>query len=776
MNIFEKALDTVSKSVLGFGHSVASLPWLTPGKWSKKQQLQQFNRYVYTIVSAFAIDFAKSEIKVQRKLNEKWQDQPSHDFTKLLESPNPLQSGFQFLELHATYMKLAGESFWYIAKNANGTPKELYLMRPDLVEVEVNRDTIGTIKGYVLHKEGGEKQKLDPDEVVHHKYPNPVNPYRGMGVVEAAMTYLQTEEFSSDWTKNSIYNSGRPSGILNLKGKMKDDQFEQLKSRFKQEYTGTKNAGKTLLLKGFDGIDWAKLGVDLEGIDLERVKKVTREDIMFMFRTSNTIMGITDDVNRANSKEMRGVWMENVVKPELIRITDQLNHSFAKPILGDDYKFAFTDPNPETVADRLDEWKAGVDKWLTKNQIIRERNELLGTDTPEIEGGDNIWQPFSLVPMDQSEMDEEPEEAEERSLSTELSTKQEQVEKSPACRMDGESRDECMQRKIPEIVAENPNIGLEQAVAIAAGVCDVPCESEEAKDKHVKEMTKAERGEVMRKNLFREQQQWEQPYRERVNRVFEKQQAQILERFKDVGDIKEKQLEEWLFDKLESSAIWKNTLLPITAEILIEQSRHMFEFVDDDTVEGVLEITPAIRREIEDRIERFTGDVDDQTRAEIIETITEGISEGESLSKLQDRIESVYNYASTTRSERIARTETIFTSNKAQQLALKQIPSVAGQEWLANPGACEFCSAVNGKIVGLNENFFNQGQSVEGQDGGVHILDYTDVGHPPLHVNCRCTLLPVNAQEMRSFLESRYNQLDGRTKEAKAIREQIENL
>jgi HK97 family phage portal protein len=714
MNIFQRGIQTIQKNFLGLGHSITAFGWQIPGRWNKRQQLEQYNRYVYTIVSAFALDFAKTGYKLVK--NEK--EQTNHELIDLLESPNPEQSGFQFRELHATYMKLAGESFWYLVnKRLSKKPKEIYLLRPDLVDIKLNDNNLGTIKKYVLNLPTGKKQEFEPEEIRHFKYPNPMNPKRGMGVVEAAMTYLQTEDYSSQWTKNSIYNSGRPSGILNLKGKMDDKQFEQLKENFKQEYTGTTNAGKTLLLKGFDGIDWAKLGMDLEGIDLKSVKDLTREDIMFMFRTSNTIMGITDDVNRANSREMRGVWMENVIKPELDRFVDEINHSLT-PIYAKDLTLEYEDPNPETIEDRVVEWEKGVDKWLTKNDIIRERNQILGTDIPEKDGGDEIWQPLSLVPMKIR--------AERKSEEKHIHNVEKNVEK----------------------------------------------EEEEPEKEPKIELTKRERGELMRKNIFREQESWEEPFEEQVNKVFEAQKKEILDRVKSI----DKDFEEWLFDRLESALLWKELITPIATEIVVSQSKYMFDFVDDESVAGELEITPSIRNAIEQRIDRWTSDVDIDTRESLNATINEGVRAGESVAKLRKRIESVYDQATGMRSTRIARTETIHLSNMAQLEAMQALPSVVGKQWMTNPGACEFCQPLEGMIVNLGTNFVNQGEVIDGADGGSYVTDYEDVLHPPLHPNCRCTILPVNREEMKDVrihklehMLEEYKEMDKRTKEAREM-------
>ena len=52
-------------------------------------------------------------------------------------------------------------------------------------------------------------------------------------------------------------------------------------------------------------------------------------------------------------------------------------------------------------------------------------------------------------------------------------------EKSPACRMDGESEAECVARKIPELMEEE-GMGQDQAVAVASEVCETPCDESKA--------------------------------------------------------------------------------------------------------------------------------------------------------------------------------------------------------------------------------------------------------------------------------------------------------
>lgn len=59
-------------------------------------------------------------------------------------------------------------------------------------------------------------------------------------------------------------------------------------------------------------------------------------------------------------------------------------------------------------------------------------------------------------------------------------------EKSPMCRMSNETEKECVTRKIPEIMNEDPNIKQDQAVAMAISMCGKAC-SEKEKPEEKKE-------------------------------------------------------------------------------------------------------------------------------------------------------------------------------------------------------------------------------------------------------------------------------------------------
>lgn len=92
--------------------------------------------------------------------------------------------------------------------------------------------------------------------------------------------------------------------------------------------------------------------------------------------------------------------------------------------------------------------------------------------------------------------------------------------------------------------------------------------------------------------------------------------------------------------------------------------------------------------------------------------------------------------------ERITRTEVSRAQNAGRNMQLKEAGAVR-KVWRTATGACEFCLALEGMTIGIDENFFAKGETLDipGKEDGtlrsMH-LDYSDTPHPPLHPNCVC--------------------------------------
>lgn len=97
---------------------------------------------------------------------------------------------------------------------------------------------------------------------------------------------------------------------------------------------------------------------------------------------------------------------------------------------------------------------------------------------------------------------------------------------------------------------------------------------------------------------------------------------------------------------------------------------------------------------------------------------------GATIDRMADAIRDYFIEQSAMRAERVARTEVIGAANFATIEAARQSGIATGKTWLAtaDESTDEDCAALDGTTVGLEDSF-------------------GDVDQPPLHPNCRCTVL-----------------------------------
>lgn len=94
------------------------------------------------------------------------------------------------------------------------------------------------------------------------------------------------------------------------------------------------------------------------------------------------------------------------------------------------------------------------------------------------------------------------------------------------------------------------------------------------------------------------------------------------------------------------------------------------------------------------------------------------------------------------RPQKIGLRETVQLSNAVA----KATYAVAGIEYLRWVGigseTCEYCEEMDGKVVGINQNFLDQGQRLDAEDREDDIVIYRPIGHPQLHQGCVCQVMP----------------------------------
>jgi SPP1 gp7 family putative phage head morphogenesis protein len=263
-----------------------------------------------------------------------------------------------------------------------------------------------------------------------------------------------------------------------------------------------------------------------------------------------------------------------------------------------------------------------------------------------------------------------------------------------------------------------------------------------AKNKEAVKKEEIKRDEKITKhteNYLKKADKFELDFKKIIVDQFEREKNVVLDKFTE----KAINVDDYLLDEDDETQILVSASTPALKEIIKEQGDLAMLLVGADG--NFDEATKRVQKWLKERTYKFSFEMTEETNRLLGDSLAEGVKLGEGIPKLRKRIEELFDNMEKYRGERIARSEVIRASNFGAKEAYIQSDVVEKMEWLAtnDDRTCEFCAPLDGKKIGLSDTFFDKGDTYRGSDGNEILLDYDDIEHPPLHANCRCTIIPV---------------------------------
>lgn len=298
----------------------------------------------YKCVSMLARSASSVQLMVyNKKTNQRIEN---HPIETLLNNPNPNQSRYEFFEALYSYKLIAGNTYIQaILLNENNfkNPKELFILRPDRMTIIV--DNYSSIPYAYKYKVNSNEKMFyvnkitGQSEILHIKNFNPINDWYGLSPIESASYSIDQHNESSKWNQSMLQNGARPSGALIVKGNgddsafLTDEQFTRLKNQLNEEFSGSDNAGKPLLLEG--GLEWKEMSLSPADMDFLDMKHSCARDIALAFGIPSQLLGIPGDNTYSNLTEARlSMWEETII-PMIDNIVNSLN-KWLVPMFDDD--------------------------------------------------------------------------------------------------------------------------------------------------------------------------------------------------------------------------------------------------------------------------------------------------------------------------------------------------------------------------------------------------------------------------------------------------------
>lgn len=701
-----------------------------------------YNGWVYANLNALASSVSKMEIKLYkvRVINgeQEYIEIESHEALDRLDRLNAFTSFTDAVYSTQTFKDMAGDCFWYI----DDAKQNIYILEPNKVKVLFDYIGGGGVKitgyRYTTIVDGKERvETYKPEQVVPFKNPNPLNPVRGMGLIAMALAAIDTDLYAEDFNKRFFLNNATPDTVLRTDQKINPDNMRRLEADLKRRFGGTRNAHKTMILEG--GLDIKALNSTQRDMEFIEQSKWVRDKMMSIFGNTKVSLGITEDVNRANAEASLYGWLKEVIKPKMQSFVDSLNEFYLPAMTSDALIFGFEDPYPEDTAEDIAEATAGYGKWLTRN----EARDMF--DLPPVEGGDDFNSTPDASPIE------------------------------PMTPADGEAppEDKGMPKAIKNVNFDKRfrQLGIPKLVAkqktLLAAAKEIAAEAVKEAQGLIEHEHVAPKKDVRYSEFFTND-EVVMYHRAKINKI-ESVEARFAQKLDDyltrleektmaaVALIEEKGLQKAsaapLFDVDDEISFGINLFTP-----LMEEATMIGGMAANALIGEKLNYKPSaeVRKAVRSSIKKFTKSMTVTDIDKLTNTIVDMTASGATVNDIRAEVGKFFDGARQKQIDTIVQTEVLRVANLATTDAYKQSDAVVGKQWTTagDSNVCEFClqAEKDYQDVALDSNFADKGDTIEDGQGNTMTLDYSHLEAPPLHVRCRCDILPVLADEFSKKL------------------------
>jgi len=640
MGIFEwvrnKAVGSFQSAFLGtFG---SRLSYMLGNNMNGKQSLEQYRNWVFVCVHARAEEVGN----IQLRLYNGDKEVQNHELLDLLNKVNPSMTKHELFSATQAFKDLDGNAFWFLVRDKGNVIREIYLLRPDRVEILVDKENPLNVKGYV-YRINGQSITFEPNEIIHHKTFNPMGehpfPHKGIGIVRAAQWAIETDNEARQWNFSFFKNSATPNGFLIREGvtSITKEEHTRLKAEFNQTHQGAENAFKVALLAG--PWKWQEASRSQKDMDFLEQRRFGRDEILSMFRVPKAVVGIVEDVNRANADASIYLFAARTVKPQMQQIVDTLNEFLVREF-GEGLRLEFVSPVPDDRAQVVNEYALGLDKWLTRNEI-RAREGL-----PPTTEGDQIFGTLAQLPIDE--------------LPKPKKVSSKQIEKKTV-----------KTGTVAEQVISKFLNNRKHALSIEAV----------AKYKELWVVKTDNRADGVKADL---------------RAFFSEQEKEVQKNLERIA----KTSVDSLFDDDHAVTASINLITPRLKKWIEESGGDASELVGSSFDPE----NPRIAKFIAKRAKYFAKEMNKTTADALVASIQEGQEAGETLAELSERVAEIYDQARDFRTDRIARTEASAAGNFGSQEAYQQA-GIEQWEWVVVDPKDEDCLANDGEVVDIGEKF-----------------------------------------------------------------------
>ncbi|TXH07880.1 MAG: phage portal protein [Spirochaetes bacterium] len=654
----------------------------------QKVPLILYRSYVFACVRAIVEEVCKMQIVLYKK-DSKGNKQiiEKHPALDLLKYVNPFFTYYFLIERLQSNLELKGNEYWFLLLNAVGIPVEIFPLMPESVTPISDPKTYVKAYKYTVN---GESIIIPAENIIHFRNFNPHSDIIGMSTLEAARDAAEMGIYAKKYNKKFFENSAIPNLALKYPGQLKPEEIEKIKRMWESQFMGLENGHKLAVLQ--DGVDIEKLESSFSDMQFSELNKEARDEVLAVFRVPKTILGIIEESNFAAAKTANYTFILRTIEPKMKRIINILQEFYIPLWKDESLEIAYRDPVPEDREELINYYNSGINNGYLSPNDVRRKEGL-----PELEDGETLYLPSSLFPYTQPKTSGKSYENEDDII--EFANK----------------LAEKVTKQLPEFKKKS-EVEIDEAFEIA--------------------------GSIKQKANVRRSLRWEKLFAKTSQDLFEDQKARAIKNLEN--DFSDKTIKVKIPDLLDEDLELEATMdlfEPLFRSLTEEEGQNALRLIGINPDKFNVD-KPTVSKFILQNLKKFAGQITETTSQKLREEIGKGLEAGEAIKELTERIENFVGF-DRARSEMIARTEVARGQGETERLAWKESGVVKKLKWFTAQDERvdeDYCAPLHGKVISIDDAFLSSEDLAD-----MDLDDYTGNGieSPPLHPNCRCTILPV---------------------------------
>jgi HK97 family phage portal protein len=428
MNVWNKLKLAVGRKALKefrwvYLHDKSIPTFINADKESFAREGYSSNVYVYSVIKQIATkcssiqwtlykvtdekSFWKYRIKNKslgrmhkdtREMRSKAMEEVSHpQIEQVLEQPNEIQTWSEFVESVISFKEIAGDSFIVGFGPTTGENTGKFL---ELVPIPAHQVTVLVGQyprrpvGYELE---GMRVTIPPEQVIHMKYFNPLEPYIGLSPMEAALYQVTQSNNYSKWNVSLTQNMGKIPGILEIKvDHITEEQEQQIIAKYRERQSGGDKAGTPFISS--NEVKWHPTAFSPHDMDWLRGVQLTANQIALAYDWPPELVGDSSQKTHANMRDaIRHAYNAKII-PSMDSLRDSLNKYWIDSWRTEGVHY-YIDYNLENIealqADRAEQSERVVREWTAGLRTLNESRWELGLE--EVDDGDVRQIPMGLL-------------------------------------------------------------------------------------------------------------------------------------------------------------------------------------------------------------------------------------------------------------------------------------------------------------------------------------------------------------------------------------------